>query len=144
MMKDAPFITSEFSLFSHVRRFATPWTVAHQASLCPWDSAGKNTGVGCHALLWGIFPTQGSNLHLLWLLPFRQILYHWAPREACLPPPSSHLILNTSPKRTQLLQVPKHLLAQETQSPQAAWCDSTSGLTSYWCDSGREADCKDY
>ena len=22
---------------------------------------GKNTGMGCHALLWGIFPTQGSN-----------------------------------------------------------------------------------
>ena len=29
------------------------------------DSLGKNTGVGCHALLQGIFPTQGSNLHLL-------------------------------------------------------------------------------
>ena len=25
------------------------------------DSSGKNTGVGCHALLQGIFPTQGSN-----------------------------------------------------------------------------------
>ena len=25
------------------------------------DSPGKNTGVGCHALLQGIFPTQGSN-----------------------------------------------------------------------------------
>ena len=24
---------------------------------CPWDSPGKNTGVGCHALLQGIFPT---------------------------------------------------------------------------------------
>ena len=29
--------------------------------LCPWDSPGKNTGVGSHALLQGIFPTQGSN-----------------------------------------------------------------------------------
>ena len=28
-------------------------------------SPGKNTGVGCHALLQGIFPAQGSNLHLL-------------------------------------------------------------------------------
>ena len=28
--------------------------------LCPWDSPGKNTGEGCHALLQGIFPTQGS------------------------------------------------------------------------------------
>ena len=28
--------------------------------LCPWDSPGKNTGVGCHALLQGVFPTQVS------------------------------------------------------------------------------------
>ena len=33
--------------------------------LCPWNSPGKNTGVGCHSLLWGIFPTQGSNMGLL-------------------------------------------------------------------------------
>ena len=33
--------------------------------LCPWDSPGKNTGVDCHGLLQGIFPTQGSNLGLL-------------------------------------------------------------------------------
>ena len=33
--------------------------------LCPWDSPGKNTGVGFHALLQGIFLTQGSNLSLL-------------------------------------------------------------------------------
>ena len=35
------------------------------------DSAGKNTGVGCHALLEGIFLTQGSNpglLHCRWIL----------------------------------------------------------------------------
>ena len=31
------------------------------------DSPGKNSGVGYHALLQGIFPTQGSNLHLLHL-----------------------------------------------------------------------------
>ena len=36
------------------------------------DSLGKNTGVGCHALLQGIFPTQGSNPGLLHC---RQILY---------------------------------------------------------------------
>ena len=35
--------------------------------LCPWDSPGKNTGVGCHALLQKIFPTQGSNSGLLHL-----------------------------------------------------------------------------
>ena len=42
--------------------------------LCPWDSPGKNTGVGCHALLQGIFPTQGLNPHLLGFLHYRQIL----------------------------------------------------------------------
>ena len=38
--------------------------------LCPRDSLGMNTGVGCHALLQGIFLTQGSNPCLLCLL-------HW-------------------------------------------------------------------
>ena len=38
--------------------------------LCSWDSPGKKTGVGCHFLLQGVFPTEGSNLHLLGLL-------HW-------------------------------------------------------------------
>ena len=33
--------------------------------LCPWNSSGKNTWVGCHFLLLGIFPTQGLNLVLL-------------------------------------------------------------------------------
>ena len=42
----------------------TPWTVAHWAAL-PMGSPGKNTGVGCHFLLQGIFPDQGSNLSLL-------------------------------------------------------------------------------
>ena len=37
------------SRFSCVRLCATPQTAAHQAP-CPWDSPGKNTGVGCHFL----------------------------------------------------------------------------------------------
>ena len=36
--------------------------------LCPWNSPGKNTGVGCHALFQGIFPTQGLNPCLSFLL----------------------------------------------------------------------------
>ena len=40
--------------------------------LCPWDLPAKNTGVGCHALLQGIFPIQGLNPHLLCLLHCRQ------------------------------------------------------------------------
>ena len=38
--------------------------------LCPWNFPGDNTGVGCHFLLQGIFPTQGWHPHLLGLL-------HW-------------------------------------------------------------------
>ena len=40
---------------------------------CPWNSPGKNTGVGCHSLFQGIFPTQGLNPGLLHC---RKILYH--------------------------------------------------------------------
>ena len=40
---------------------------------CPWDSPGKSTGVGCHALLQGIFPAQGLNQGLLHC---KQFLYH--------------------------------------------------------------------
>ena len=47
-------------LLSHVRFFATPWTVACQTPLS-MGFPGKNTGVGCHALLPGILPTQGTN-----------------------------------------------------------------------------------
>ena len=35
--------------------------------LCPWNSPGKNTAVGCHFLFQGIFPIQGSNPCLLFL-----------------------------------------------------------------------------
>ena len=52
------------SCFSHVLLFVTPWTTAGQAPLS-WDTPDRNTAVGCHALLQGIFPTQGSNLRLL-------------------------------------------------------------------------------
>ena len=50
-------------------------TVARQAPLAVGDSR-QAYWVGCHFLLQGIFPTQGSNLHLLCLLHCRRILYH--------------------------------------------------------------------
>ena len=40
--------------------------------LHPWNLPGKDTGVGCHFLLQGMFPTQGSKPGLL---HFRQTLY---------------------------------------------------------------------
>ena len=51
----------------HAQLYPTLWPYRlHSARfLCPWDFLGKNNGVGCHALLQGIFPTQGLNLILL-------------------------------------------------------------------------------
>ena len=51
-------------LLSPVQLFATPWTIAREAPLL-WNLPGKNTGIGSHLLLQGIFPTRGLNLHLL-------------------------------------------------------------------------------
>ena len=59
-------------VLSHIQLFVAPWTINCQAArlLCPWDFPGKNTGMGCHFLLQGIFLTQGLNPGLLCLL-------HW-------------------------------------------------------------------
>ena len=57
--------------FSPVWLLVTPWTVAHQAPPSV-GSPGKNTGVGCHFLLQGIFPTLASNPGLL---HYKQMLY---------------------------------------------------------------------
>ena len=48
--------------------------------LCPWNFPDKNTGVGCHFLLQGIFPTQGLNPR-----PFH--LLHWQGRFFPTAPP---------------------------------------------------------
>ena len=74
----------------------------YPSRLYPWDFPGKNTGVGCHFLLQGIFETQGPNL---FSCIGRQILYHWAitkplaklihwvsPYESCSQHPSLLLI----------------------------------------------------
>ena len=86
------------SHFSSVWLFATLWTVAHQAPLS-LDSPGKNTGVGCHALLQGIF--LGLNPCLLCLL-------HWQTGSLPLVPPGKpepgYWCLSFSPL---VFQVPK-------------------------------------
>ena len=51
----------------------SPMSCSPPGSSVHGDSPGKNTGVGCHALLQGIFPTQGSNPGLPHCM---QILYH--------------------------------------------------------------------
>ena len=50
-----------------------PYGLQPSRLLCPWNFPGKDTGVGFHSLLQGIFQTQGSNLGLLHC---RQIPYH--------------------------------------------------------------------
>ena len=85
------------SPFSCVWPFLTLWTAAHQAPLsmgfCPWDSPGKNIGVGCRALLPGI-PVQGLNLLLLCLL-------HWQvgslPLAPCKKPVTCKLFSKSHP-----------------------------------------------
>ena len=58
-----------------------PYGLLSAKLLCPWDFQGKNTGVGCHALPQGLFPTQGWIVHLLCLL-------HWQASSLPLAPPS--------------------------------------------------------
>ena len=64
-----------------------PYQLEPARLLCPLDFLGKNTGVGCHFLLQGIFPTQGLNLRLLWLL-------HWQADSLPLSHLRSHLPLS--------------------------------------------------
>ena len=71
--------------------------------LCPWESPGKNTGVGCHFLLAGISPTQGSTLCLLHC---RQILHTEPPGkhgDALMPSPSSYPTRHHLPRATAAL-----------------------------------------
>ena len=62
----------KYSVCMCVSRIRLLWPHGLKPSrlLCPWNFPGKDTGVGCHALLQGIFLTQGLNPCLLCLL-------HW-------------------------------------------------------------------
>ena len=88
-IKSQPFFFPTFEC-SVAQSCLTLWLcpVAHRLP-CSWDFPVKKTGMCCHFLLQGIFPSQGSNSHLLHC---RQILYHWATGEALqiLPSHSEH------------------------------------------------------
>ena len=61
------------NMYQYIRAFQSCPTLYDPMDcslFCPWDSPGRNTGMSCHALLQGIFPTQGLNPLLLCLL-------HW-------------------------------------------------------------------
>ena len=77
--------------------------------LCPWNFLGKNTGMGCHFLLRGIFPTQGLNMCVLHC---RQVLYHCATCEASI----LHLILTKRPGN----HIPVNTCAPNTAAAAAA------------------------
>ena len=59
-----------YAVLSHSVVFDSfgPFGLYSARLLCPWDFSGKDTGVGCHFLLQGIFLTVGLNPHLLCLL----------------------------------------------------------------------------
>ena len=84
LLLDLFFVVVSLSVMSDS---ATPWTPAR--ILCPRDSPDKHTRVGCHALLQGIFPTQGLNPGLSHC---RQILDHLSHQVS--------LLLESSPRRT--------------------------------------------
>ena len=75
-------------------------------SFCPWDFSGKNTEVGCHFLLQGIFLTQGSDLCLL----------HWQVNSlplSLLGSPSDALLM----ARMRISLLPQRLDPQNTIAP---------------------------
>ena len=59
--------------------------------LCPWDSPGKNTGVGSHSHVQRICPTQGSNPRVLHWQTYSLPLSHLgSPHSLCLPHVITH------------------------------------------------------
>ena len=88
--------------------------------LCPWDSPGKNTGVGCHALLQGIFPTQGLNSGLLHC----RVFTIWATKEAQQRPQifprqviKAMVVTNTSSPRSFSKAVPALFIPSSLPRP---------------------------
>ena len=72
---------------SRVQLSATSWAAARQGSSVCGGSPGKNTGVGCHDLLQGIFSTPGSDLglpHCRWVLYYLSHL--GSPYDPAIPP----------------------------------------------------------
>ena len=79
--------------------------------LCPWDPPGKNTGVGCHFLLQGIFLEQGLNTEPHISCIGRQILYHQGSPYFTL---TTHLIFTTTPHGRCCYNV--HFTYEETET----------------------------
>ena len=73
--KSSPGSICMHTKFSVMPDYLRPCGLQQVNLLCPQDSPGKNSGVGCHTLLQAIFPTQESNPHLLCVLPWHTHTY---------------------------------------------------------------------
>ena len=103
---------------------------------CPWDFPGKNTGLGCHFLLQGIFPTQGSNPGLLYLL-------HWQADSLPLAPPGKPYnqlhgtyfqdcsVTKSCPTLCHPMNCMQH--TSLPCPPLSPWVRSNSSQLSQWC-----------
>ena len=84
--------------------------------LCQGDFPGKNTGVGCHFPLQGIFPTQGSNPHLL----------HWQAGSL----PLSHLGSTCKPLQRKVFKIKIQVsLGLENSLNRGDWWATVHGVT---------------
>ena len=97
---------------SHVQRFVTPRTSLARQAPRPWDFSGSNTEVGCHFLLQGVFPIQGSNMRLL----------HWQAD-------SLSLCHQGSPFHTQWCMYVDPSLSVPPTPPRPPWCSRICYLT---------------
>ena len=70
---DIKLVNSESEVAQSCLTLCNPMDSNPHQSPRPWDFLGKSMGVGCHFLLQGIFPTQGSNPGLP---HYRQMVYH--------------------------------------------------------------------
>ena len=124
-------------VLSRVWLLATLRTVARQAPLS-WDSPGKNTRVGCHFLLQGIFPTQELNLCLLNLPTLAGRSFTTSTRVCTKSYTStfsaSVFVLPLLYSKVLLYRWKSHCVPQF--SDLAIWCSSSLYFL-YWCHSVR-------
>ena len=101
--------------------------------LCPWDSVGKNTGVGCHALQ-GLFPTQGSNSCLLYLLHWQASSLPLAPYGKCILHDITDIKFRKG-KQTHSVRSEEREVKVTPVGPQEPWycCLSSDVCWSYMC-----------
>ena len=89
-----------------------PWTIDHQVPLS-MGFPGKNTGVGYHFLLQGIFLTQGSNLGLVHC----RETFHRLSHQGSLHPGASHIMKRVPDE-------PRRICSSKAVSKSSAWSSS--------------------